>query len=134
MSTGRDWDRWEQRRAAALAEFEPWRRFLGLANWGRGVSLFSRVQSAMWAVREWRSVGNQPADFDEQARVAIRVAADTLASQIEAAATATQDPSTVAWVAAGLRCPDQPFCTGCRSCQTVTAPLRPCAEPHRGIW
>jgi hypothetical protein len=52
--------------------------------------------------------------------------ADQFARDIESAAhEAGQDPATIAWVVAGLRCPDKPFCTGCRSCFTITAPLRP---------
>lgn len=40
--------------------------------------------------------------------------------------------AVIAWVAAGLRCPWQPFCTGCVACQTVTSPLRPSEPLPRG--
>jgi hypothetical protein len=62
--------------------------------------------------------------YDEEAGLAVRVTADSLAGQIDAAATAKQDAYTIAWVVAGRRCRRQPFCVGCGACQTVTSPHR----------
>lgn len=111
----------------AHAAFEPWLRYLGIERHGPGSGVFRRVQQAMWDVRTYRQESNTGVDaFYEQVTVATRVAADTLAAQIDATAGADPrlDPYTVAWVTAGLRCPRTPFCQGCTACQTVTSPLR----------
>lgn len=122
----------EERKTKAYAAFQRWVNFLGLANYGYGVGVFDRLREATGAVREWRHASNTRGGDYEQEILAVRVVADTFASQIEAAATGDQDATTIAWVTAGLRCPAQPFCTGCTRCQTVTSPLRPNADPHRG--
>jgi hypothetical protein len=103
-------------------------RFLGLDRYrGRRGELpvAKRLSEAIWALREWRDANGQDRNMgDGELNLGVRVVADALAGEIAAFATAEQDASTVAWVLAGLRCPAQPFCTGCRSCQTVTAPHR----------
>ncbi len=111
----------------AQAAFQPWMRYLSIERHGRRSGVFQRVKQAMWDVQNFRQESNTDLDhFGEQATVATRVAADTLATQIDAAAGTDRrlDPYTVAWVTAGLRCPLTPFCQGCTACQTVTSPLR----------
>ncbi len=121
----------DRRIEAARGPFEAARQFLHLhiPSWDsreRPASVYRRVVDAVSAVREWRYANNQREQDHEMERLAIRISADQFARDIEAAAhDAGQDPATIAWVAAGLRCPDKPFCTGCRSCFTITAPLRP---------
>jgi hypothetical protein len=126
-----DWAQKDEERAAALAKFDRWRSYLHLGNWGYGTPAFKRLQQALWDVREYRRISNTMNGGGEEIIVAVRVVADTLANQVQAAAGADQDPATVAWVVAGLRCESSPFCTGCTSCQTVTSPLRPAAAPVR---
>lgn len=122
-----------QRRArqdAAGPGFERWSRFLGLRAWGFDVEAFERVRRAIRDVTEYRRAHNQRgADYEDEI-FAVRVCADTFASQIEAAA-GDRDADTISWVVAGLRCPQAPFCTGCPACQTVTSPARPNVEPKR---
>lgn len=101
-------------------------RLPGWSSRERSPKVYERVTKARAAVREWRYVNNQQMQDNELEILSIRIAADQFARDIEAAAhEAGQDPATIAWVVAGLRCPDKPFCTGCRSCFTITAPLRP---------
>jgi hypothetical protein len=118
--------------APYLEKFHHWRRFVSFSSNKMRVPLFNRVRDACSDVRQWRYVSNSLGDDYEQEIVAILVTADTLAAQIEANAPTTADPVTIAWVTAGLRCKAQPFCTGCKACQTVTSPLRPNAEIPRG--
>jgi hypothetical protein len=120
----------DRKREAALKRFDQWSGYLHLAGWGHGLPAFKRLQEALYAVRDWRYISNTRTGSDEEIALAVRVVADTLANQIQAAAT-DQDQATIAWVVAGLRCPSQPFCTGCTSCQTVTSPLRPAAPVRR---
>ena len=126
----RDRERHEREQAEALAAFDRWRRYLGSSYVGsdmfnsRKVAIFGRVEEAMRAVRSWRTVSGSMGDSDELAGVAVRVAAETLANQVAAAAGDKLDPYTIAWVVAGLRCRRQPFCVGCEACQTVTSPHR----------
>lgn len=90
-----------------------------------GAAVALRVDRAADAVREWRYANDQRGQDREIETVAIRVAADQFARDIEDAAADTgQDPATIAWVVAGLRCPRRPFCTGCNACFTVTSPHR----------
>jgi hypothetical protein len=116
---------YNEREAKALPAFERWRDFLGLHEYGYGVPAFQRLKEAMYAVRGWRYASNTRGGDYETATLAVRVCADTFASQIAAAATPECDEHTIRWVVAGLRCPSAPFCTGCPACQTVTAPERP---------
>jgi hypothetical protein len=113
-----------RRREEATARFTPWRPYLHLGNWGHGLPAFERVRQATWDVQAYRQAHNQRDGDNELAALAVRVTADTLANQIQAAAGPAHDPATVRWVRAGLRCPSQPFCSGCPVCQTVTAPDR----------
>lgn len=118
---------------AALPAFRRWSPFLHLHRYGHGVPSFDKYVRALRDVRAWRHASNTRGEDYEPEVLAVRVVADALAEQVLAAATDQQDPATVAWLAAGLRCPLQPFCTGCPACQTVTAPGRPCNE-LRGVW
>lgn len=118
-------DRQDKRRAAAEGPFQKLcMGFLHLAGWSTGRTA-SRLDQAMRALREYRDAHGQGRNMGHgETILAVRVVADELAAQIqEAASGGGQDEATIAWVLAGLRCPDQPFCTGCRSC--VTAPNRP---------
>jgi hypothetical protein len=131
---------WLVKQRAEQARTEgPWNelvvRFLGVHRHtgtpGRSrvktVPVFDRLDKALRAMREFRAARSQGGGRDdEEISLAVGVVADELAGQIAAAATTGQDPATIAWVLAGLRCPRQPFCTGCPSCFTVTAPLRDC--------
>jgi len=122
----------EQRRQEqekARVDLEPWMDYLGTTFVGETLSarqpyVYRRVAAALGAVRRWRQVSNTLGDDYETEGVAVRVTAEALAGQIDAAATARQDPGTIAWVVAGLRCRRRPFCTGCGACQTVTSPHR----------
>lgn len=116
----------------ARGPFEEVRPFLhlrlpeGLSR-ERPSHVFRRVTAATRAVRQWRYVNSQRMQDNEIEIVAIRISADQFARDIEDAAAqpgASLDPATIAWVLAGLRCPDKPFCTGCTSCFTITAPNR----------
>lgn len=92
----------------------------------RPARAYQRLVDAFSAVREWRHANQQDMQGNEMEQLAARICADQFARDIEAAAhDAGQDPATIAWVVAGLRCPAKPFCTGCRRCFTITAPLRP---------
>jgi hypothetical protein len=125
-------DEQERKREAARAKFDQWSKYLHLHKWGWGSDTFMRLHHATSDVQEFRRLSNyRGGDYEEQV-LAVRLVADTLADQIQAAADG-QDPATVAWVVAGLRCPSTPFCRGCASCQTVTSPLRP-AEAHASGW
>lgn len=114
--------RWQERTEG------PWRelceRFLGLSARSR---TFRRLEQARWAYREYRDAHQQDREMGGyELHLAVRVVADELARQIqEAAADRLLDPATIAWVLAGMRCPSQPFCTGCSACFTITAPNRP---------
>lgn len=113
----------------ARGPFDAIMRFLTLdrGDWRSlaGAAVALRVDRATDAVREWRHVNDQALQDREIETVAIRVAADQFAREIEQAAAATgQDRATIAWVVAGLRCPLRPFCTGCQTCFTVTSPHR----------
>ena len=103
--------------------------YLGLRGYGHGVPAADRLERAEWARLEFRRARGQQTNMGrEDVTMAVRIVADTMASEISAAAGDEQDSVTVAWVLAGLRCPSRPFCTGCPSCQTITSPTRP-AEP-----
>ncbi len=133
--TSTDFDRRMAERDArierARGPFEAVQRFLRLAipRWDSGrrpAAAYERVVKAVQAVQEWRSANNQQMQGNELERLAVLVCADQFATEIEDAAHSSgQDPATIAWVVAGLRCTSRPFCTGCRSCFTVTSPLRP---------
>jgi hypothetical protein len=126
----------DQKIEKARGPFDAVRPFMWLhrRNWLRPGSpseapVLARVIKAVAAVRQWRYVNNQQMQTDEMEVIAVRVAADQFAADIlNAAHDAGQDPTTIAWVVAGLRCPARPFCTGCRSCFTITSPLRPTGE------
>lgn len=110
---------------AALPGFDRWRKFLHLAGFGWDVTAFKRLVKAREEIDRFRRA-NRTYDYGgyEREIVAIRVAADTFANQIEAEGFADHDPVTLRWVIAGLRCPQRPFCAGCDSCQSVIAPER----------
>lgn len=122
----------EKRRRVERARgpFEVVRPYLGIDRGSfmenrPGAAVALRVDRATDAVREWRYANDQRNQDREIETVAIRVAADQFARDIEdAAAAAGQDAATIAWVVAGLRCPCRPFCTGCDACFTITAPHR----------
>lgn len=121
----------ERRIEAARGPFDAVRKFLHIRipSWSsreRPADVYKRLVDGFSAVREWRYANNQQMQSQELEILAIRICADQFAREIEAAAhDAGQDPATIAWVVAGLRCSDKPFCIGCRSCFTITAPLRP---------
>lgn len=124
----RRWAEIEQRRAKAT---EPFKQlcapFLGVAV---DTPVARRLRDAQWAHQEYRDAHGQDRNMGGyDLSLGVRVVADQLARDIEdAAATAGQDPATIAWVLAGLRCPRRPFCTGCGACFTVTSPLRPMGD------
>jgi len=131
--TAPDEPRWlvEQRKRIEKARgpFEAIRRFLHVDRgdvWGRGrLPVYEKLNTALAALREWRHANNQQDRTEDQVCLSIRVVCDAMATQIgEAGAGAGQDPATIAWVVAGLRCPSRPFCQGCESCFTVDAPHR----------
>ncbi len=102
---------------------------LDIGEWDRrgGASrLYRKVEAAVYALREWRDANNQQRSGRDEIILAIRLTAETLADDLaEAAAGRTDlDPATVAWALAGLRCTAQPFCAGCDTCFTITAPNR----------
>lgn len=134
MSTTEFDRRWEERDKAieeARGPFEAIRKYLHITipNWTsreRPATVYRRLVAATSAVRQWRYVNQQKEQTNELEILAIRICADQFARDIEDAAhQAGQDPATIAWVTAGLRCPSKPFCTGCRACFTITSPLRP---------
>lgn len=90
--------------------------------------VYTRLEKALYALREWRNANQQRHHQDDEVSMAIRIVADSMASEIAAAAGDGQDAETIAWVVAGLRCPARPFCLGCPSCFTITAPHR--ADVH----
>lgn len=125
--------RWlvEQRRRveAARAPFEAIMRFLhvDIGDIWRGPRLpvYEKLDKALAALREWRHANNQQQRTEDQVALAIRIVCDAMAGEIaDAAGAGGQDPATIAWVVAGLRCPRRPFCKGCESCFTVDAPHR----------
>ncbi len=117
----------DRRQAEAEGPFEELARpFLHLAGWGSG-RVAKRLNSALWALRNFRDAHGQSRNIgDGEVMLSVRVVADELARQIQEAAgeAAGVDPATIAWVLAGMRCPDRPFCTGCRACFTITCPNR----------
>lgn len=84
-----------------------------------------RLSDALWALRQWRMTHNQSQEMRDEVALGVRMTAETMADQIQAAAGPEHDPATIAWVLAGMRCPSRPWCAGCVACQTVTSPLRP---------
>lgn len=124
-------ERREEELAANTPKFEPLARYLSLADFGWGSRTFRRLQAAASTVREQRRLTNYRGGDYEAEILSVRLVADALAEQILAAADG-RDADTIAWVAAGLRCPRDPFCAGCNACQTVTSPLRP-AEARRSL-
>lgn len=120
----------EERIEKARDPFEAIRQFLHLdiPAWDsrrRPARAYERVVEAFRAVHGWRYANNQRMQDNELERLAVRICADQFARDIQDAAhSAGQDPATIAWVVAGLRCPAQPFCTGCDACFTVSAPHR----------
>ncbi len=91
---------------------------------GRRLPVFTRLEKALFALREWRNANQQRHEWREEVALAVRVVTDSMASEIAAAAGEQQDAATVAWVVAGLRCPARPFCRGCDACFTIDAPHR----------
>jgi hypothetical protein len=125
----RRWAEIERRREAAEGPFrELCSGFLQLVP-GRGaagVRTLRRLSRALAALTEYRDAHNQARNLGGgELILGVRVVADELAAQIQEAAGPGQDPTTISWVLAGLRCPSQPFCAGCTTCFTVTAPTRP---------
>jgi hypothetical protein len=121
----------QERIEKARGPFQDLFRFahLNIPSWssgGRPVRAFERVRAGFMAVREWRNANQQNMQTDELEMLAVRLCADQFAREIEDTASgAGQDPATIAWVVAGLRCPSRPFCTGCSRCFTITSPHRP---------
>lgn len=97
---------------------------VGMVNVDHRAPVLDRVRRALGALREWRRANNQDERYDEEAALAVRTVAESMASEIHAAAGGGQDPATIAWVVAGLRCPRRPFCPGCAACFTIDAPHR----------
>jgi hypothetical protein len=91
---------------------------------GGRLRVYEKLTKALSALREWRYANNQKQHTEDETALAIRVVCDAMATEISEAAGDGQDPATVAWVVAGLRCPSRPFCRGCDSCFTVDAPHR----------
>lgn len=120
-----------QRIEAARPAFERLHGLMHLLEYGLAVPAARALQEAWRAYHAWRDANNQRREPDEVLALAVRVVAETFASQIASAATDEQDAATVRWVLAGLRCPSSPFCVGCSACQTVTAPARPAELPQR---
>lgn len=135
MSADPDWlvkkHREEERTEAPFRElvvsFLGVSRYTGTTFVPKRLPIFERLDKALQALREFRRARNQGfGGPDEEVGLAVAVVADELAAQIAAKAGPEYDHATVAWVLAGLRCPRQPFCTGCPACFTVTSPLRDC--------
>lgn len=120
----------ERKIEAARGPFDALREFfrLEIPDWSsprRPARAYERLVEAFSAVREWRYVNSQQMQTNELEKIAVRICADQFAREIaDAAHDAGQDPATIAWVVAGLRCPRRPFCTGCDSCFTVASPHR----------
>lgn len=129
-----DWEKIRRERDEADARLRPYLHFLSLGDSGfySRIPLVRRIADATAAYSNQRQ-RSQSLQFrpHELALFAARVTADTLASEILAAAGPDQDDATLRWVAAGLRCSHRPFCTGCASCQTVTSPNRPTGDEHQ---
>lgn len=87
-------------------------------------SVLAKLSKAFTALREWRHANQQSPREDDQVALAIRIVCDAMATEIGEAAGGREDPATIAWVQAGLRCPRQPFCRGCDACFTIDAPHR----------
>ncbi len=119
----------KQRIEAARPAFEALPMWLTL-NYGSvfgkrfPTSVMAKLDKALRVLREWRYANQQSERPDDVVALAIRVVADAMATEIRDAAGDGQDPATIAWVVAGLRCPRQPFCRGCDSCFTIDAPHR----------
>jgi hypothetical protein len=129
MTTDREWDQHRKRIENARGPFEQISPYLYLLRYGgnygtKSAPIAARVQAARRALDAWRNANNQRHNPDDIENLIIRISADQFAADIQGAAGPEHDPSTIAWVLAGLRCPAQPFCTGCPSCFTVTAPAR----------
>lgn len=133
-----EWERRqrEERKAKADERFQRSRRWLGrLRGYGQDVPAFKRALEAQWDIREHRQSHNLRGGDHEELHIALNVARETWAMEIQEACQGQPDldPHTVAVIVAGLRCPARPYCTGCPSCQTVTAPTRPNKE-HVSRW
>lgn len=116
----------EERIEKARGPFEAILRFMhvDMGDWRGGrLPVYERLDKALSALRQWRYVNNQQDRTEDQISLAIRIVCDAMATQITEAG-AGQDPATIAWVVAGLRCPRRPFCKGCPGCFTVDAPHR----------
>lgn len=120
-----------EKQAKIDAAFEQWVPFMGLADYGYAVPLANRLRQALQDVGEFRRTHSFRGASGETEALSVRVVCDTLASQVLAAAPAELDAATIRWVVAGLRCPAQPFCTGCTRCVTVTSPSRAAEVPRR---
>lgn len=128
-----EWERRrrEEERAEAQVRFDRSRRWLGrLREWGEGVPAFRAARQAQWDIQSFRRANNYQGRDYEDLHVALNVARETWAGEIQEACQGDPDldPHTVAVIVAGLRCPSRPYCTGCPACQTVTAPTRPNVE------
>lgn len=126
MSGDAFWAERDARRAAAQARFD--RLCAGFLHLGKAGHnrIGARLEAALSALRGYRDAHNQDRNVGNgETILAARVVADELAAQIQESAGPGQDPATIAWVLAGLRCPNQPFCTGCQGCFTITSPHRP---------
>lgn len=119
----------EKRVAAARAAFDALPMWLTI-NYGsvlgrrHHTSVLNKLTEAFSALREWRWANNQSNRSEDEVALAIRIVCDAMATEIRDAAGEREDPSTIAWVVAGLSCPRQPFCRGCESCFTIDAPHR----------
>lgn len=90
----------------------------------RPLPVYRRLEEALQAMRSHRRLNNQADRQEDEVSLGVRIVADSMASEISAAAGEGQDSATIAWVVAGLRCPSRPFCRGCDACFTVDAPHR----------
>lgn len=119
----------EAEAAALRPAFDVIRRFMGLRNYGIDVPAFRRIEDAIRTARDFRRAntnGGQLVSY-EPLCLSVRIAADQFAIEIEDHAHdagSDLDLSTVRTIVAGLRCPARPYCKGCPSCQTITAPVR----------
>ena len=116
-------DRVDERKTKADEKVTPFLSKLSLKDWGFGVLAGKRLYDAQMAYMEWRHAHGSRVESDHLRALAVRVSAEAFAEQI-AAASGDYDDRTIRWVLAGLRCPSQPFCTGCDACQTITSPER----------
>jgi hypothetical protein len=90
----------------------------------RPLPVYRRLREALRALRSHRRLNNQQEREEDEVSLGVRIVADAMAGEISAAAGEGQDPNTIAWVVAGLRCPRRPFCLGCDACFTVDSPHR----------